>query len=274
MHKNTKLLPYQRREAFRRWKQGETITELAKKYEVSRETIYRLLRKAKRGIFINLSSKNYRYRSVYYGIKQLSRTEERLAKKLARRAHRLNRYEKAYPGEMVHFDSKKLPLLSGESIRQPREHLFVAIDDHSRQAFADIFPDKTSYSSAIFLDETIAYFPYRIEESYSDNGSEFKGRETHPFVMVCNENRITQKFTKPRHPQTNGKAERLIQTIMRECLRRGGRSFYNRDRRRKFLYAWVSWYNQTRPHESLGNKPPISRLEAYLDRVKSSVNNA
>lgn len=277
MHKNTKLLPYQRREAYRRWQQGDRITDLAKYYRVSRETMYEVMRKAKLGIFENLSSMNYRYRKVYYGLRRLSKTERKLAKKLAKREHRLKRYEKAYPGEMVHFDTKKLPVMTGEAINQPREWLHVAIDDNSRILFADILPDKTSYSSAIHLEETLRAMPFPVECAFSDNGSEYKGRKDHPFVQLLRRKNIDQKFTKPNHPYTNGKAERVIKTIMTECFKRNGRQFPSREHRRRFLYAYVRWYNQIRPHESLGGIPPIQRLEAYLTRLRSelkSVNNA
>ena len=116
MHKNTKLLPYQRREIFRVWGMGEGVTALAKEYKVSRQTIYETLKDAKLGIFLNRSSMNHRYRALVYGLKKLAHTEERVAAKLARRAHKLKRYEKSIPGEMVHLDTKRLPLLRGEAV--------------------------------------------------------------------------------------------------------------------------------------------------------------
>ena len=269
MHKNTKLLPQMRRELYRRWIEGDTIAELARHYRVSRPTIYRTVEKAKLEVFVNLPSMNHRYRRVEYGLKKLSMTEKVLAKKLARREHRLKRYEKACPGELVHFDTKKLPVMYGEAITQPREWLHVGIDDFSRFLVADILPDKTSYSSAIFLAETIYAMPFLIECAYSDNGSEYRGRKDHPFVSGLARHGIDQKFTKPHHPYTNGKAERVIKTIMHECFKRNGRGFPSREHRRRFLYAFVNWYNTTRPHESLGNIPPVQRLEAYLDRVRN-----
>jgi transposase InsO family protein len=261
-----------RRELYRRWIDGDTIAELAAHYRVSRATVYRTVRKAKLDVFVNLPSMNHRYRQVAYGLKKLSRTEKVLAKKIARREHRLKRYEKSAPGEMVHFDTKKLPVMYGEAVSHPREWLHVAIDDFSRFLVADILPDKTSYSSAIFLEETIHTMPFQIEKAFSDNGSEFKGRPDHAFVAGLARHEITQSFTKPRHPYTNGKAERVIKTIMAECFARSGRTFASREHRRKFLYAFVSWYNQVRPHESLGGVPPLARLEAYLARVQSSKN--
>lgn len=272
MHNHTRLLPYQRREVYRRWLTGERITDLSRHFGVSRECLYRVFRKARLGVFENFTSKNQRYRTITYGLRTLSRTERRIAGKLARKAHRLRRYEKAEPGEQAHFDTKKLPLLPGESPTQPREHLHVAVDDFSRLLCADIFPDKTGFSSAIHLEETRRSFPFTIDETFSDNGPEYKGRADHPFVALCAAHGIAQRFTKPRHPQTNGKAERVIRTLMTEWHRKY--FFTSRDQRRKFLYAYVRWYNQLRPHESLGGQSPLDRLEAFLARVRAgTVNN-
>jgi transposase InsO family protein len=275
MHKNTRLLPYQRREIYRRWCHGEKVTDLAKQFSVSRECLYRVFRKAKLGVFENFTSINKRYKKAYYGLRRLSKTETRIINAVLKRERRNNRYEKDYPGEMGHFDTKKLPTMYGEAKSEPREYLHVAIDDYSRFLIADILPDKTGFSSAIHLEETIKFMPFKIERAYSDNGSEYRGKETHPFVSTLKRHGIKQSFTKPRHPQTNGKAERVIKTIMTECFY--GRTFKNRDKRREYLYAYVNYYNQVRPHQSLNGKSPLERLEAYLNRakeLKKSVNNA
>lgn len=269
MHKNTKLFPRERKEAYRRWIDGDTIAELCRRYRVTRQTMYRLLAKARMDIFVNLPSINHRYRQVAYGLKRLSATEKILAKKLARRAHRLKRYEKDEPGELVHFDTKRLPVMYGEAITTPREWLFVAIDDFSRLLFADLMPDKTAYSSAIFLEETIRTMPFQIAKAYSDNGSEYKGQSDHAFVQSLTRHQIAQGFTKVRHPWTNGKAERVIKTIMTECFSRSGRTFESRAHRRRFLFAFVNWYNTVRPHESLGGVPPLERLRSFIDRVQT-----
>jgi len=149
MHKNTKLLPYQRREAYRRWREGDRATDLAEYYHVSRKTLYEVFHKAKLGVFENYSSKNLRYRTLEYGLKKIRKIEVKLGKKLAKRELRLNRYNKKYPGEMVHTDSSVMPLVPGEAFTTPREYLYIFIDDYSRTLFADILPDQTSYSAAI-----------------------------------------------------------------------------------------------------------------------------
>ena len=274
MHKNTKLLPYQRREVYRRWRDGDRVTDLAKSYHVSRQTLYEVFHKAKLGLFENYSSKNLRYRTLEYGLRTLEKTERRLAKKLAKRELRLNRYVKNRPGEMVHTDSSVLPRLAGEAITTPKEYLYVFIDDYSRVFFADILPDQTSYSAAIVLDEAIQMLPFTIESLYSDNGKEFKGE----FKRLCVRYRIPQQFTKPYRPQTNGKAERVIKTI-KGLLRQ--HRFLSREERRRILYAIVRYYNHLRPHQSLGGISPFACLENYLREVteelralKKSVTNA
>lgn len=271
MHKNTKLLPYQRREIYRLWREGQTAISLAKHYGVSRKTLYEVFKKARLGVFENYSSKNLRYRTLEYGLRRLSKLEKKVEKRLIKRQRRLNRYQKDYPGEMIHTDSSMLPLLRGEAIVTPREYLYVFIDDHSRFLFADILPDQTSWSAAISLDEALIMLPFPIKTMYSDNGKEFKGA----FADLCRVHDIRQKFTKPYHPQTNGKAERVIKTIKEELLK--GHTHTSREERRRHLYAFTRHYNQVRRHQSLGNISPLTYLENYVAQTKrelKSVTNA
>jgi transposase InsO family protein len=265
MHKNTKLLPYQRREVYRRWCQGDQVTDLARQYRVTRKTLYEVFKKAKIGVFGNYSSKNLRYRTLEFGLKRLSKVERAIMKKLGKKERRLNRYQKEYPGEMVHTDSSLLPLLRGEAMTTPKEYLYVFVDDHCRWLFADILPDQTSWSAAICLDEALIMMPFTVDCMYSDNGKEFKGA----FKTLCKRKTIVQKFTKPYTPQTNGKAERVIKTIKTELLK--GHSHLSREERRRHLYAFVRHYNQVRPHQSLGNVSPMTFLEAYIAQTKTEL---
>ena len=264
MHKNTKLLPYQRREAYRRWRDGDKAIDLAEYYHVSRKTLYEVFKKAKLGVFVNYSSKNFRYRNLEYGLKKLAKTERKLEKKLLKREIRLNRYQKDHPGEMVHTDSSVLSLISGEAATTPKEYLYVFVDDYSRTLFADILPDQTSYSAAIVLDEAIQMMPFKIECMYSDNGKEFKGE----FKHQCKLNNIPQQFTRPYRPQTNGKAERVIQTIKKQFRKH---RFLSREERRRILYAIVRYYNHLRPHQSLGGIPPFEQLKRYIEQTKTEL---
>jgi transposase InsO family protein len=264
MHKNTKLLPYQRREAYRRWRDGDRATDLANYYRVTRKTLYEVFRKAKLGVFENYSSKNLKYRTLEYGLKKLRKTEIKLEKKLLKREIRLNRYNKSRPGEMVHTDSSFLPRISGEAITTPKEFLYVFIDDYSRTLFADILPDQTSYSAAIVLDEAIQMLPFEIECMYSDNGKEFKGA----FKDLCKVYKIPQQHTRPYHPQTNGKAERVIKTIKGLLSKH---HFVSREERRRILYAIVRHYNHVRPHQSLGGLSPFNYLKKYIEETKEEI---
>lgn len=112
---------------------------------------------------------------------------------------------------MLHGDTKRLPLLEGETAFGRREYLFVAIDDFSRELYAAILPDKTQNSSRAFLEQVLEECPYTIEQYYTDNGKEYRGDpKHHAFMTLCREQKIEQLFTKVKTPRTNGKAERVI----------------------------------------------------------------
>jgi transposase InsO family protein len=186
------------------------------------------------------------------------KTEQKLKKRADRLA--IQRYEKSYPGEMVHADTKMLPRLLGETKGVKRERLYVALDDFSRMLVADILPDKSQESSAVFGAVTEDRVPFTIHDWYTDRGTEWKGTADHAFVTWCRENRITQHFTKPRTPQTNGKAERVIRTLMTEWHRT--HHFSSREERRRMLYAYVDHYNHERVHGTLG-MTPIEKLTHF-----------
>lgn len=268
MHKNTRLLPYMRRDIYHAWQEHQSITSLGREFKVSRQTIYKVIERARMNEFINRKSINDRFRTIEYGLKRLSRTEQKLQKKI----DRLNskRYEKEYPGEMVHFDTKRLPLLRGEAILDKREHLHVAIDDYSRFLVADIFPDKGQLSSSIHLQEVIVTTPFNLEGTYSDNGSAYRGRQDHAFVARCLKCNINQSFTRPHHPQTNGKAERVIRTLMEEWHKKG--RFNTREKRKKALQKFVDYYNYQRSHSGINGLTPLQKIANYFSQ--KSVNNA
>lgn len=192
-------------------------------------------------------------------------------RKLQKRADRLaiQRYEKEYPGEMVHADTKLLPRLTGETKTTPRERLYVGIDDFSRFLVADILPDKSQESSAIFGEIALERMPFDIKDWYTDRGTEWKGTSEHAFVLWCKEHDITQHFTKPRTPQTNGKAERVIRTLLTEWHRK--HRFSSREERRRLLYAFVDRYNHERQHGTI-QETPIERLQRYAARVERGDN--
>lgn len=128
-------------------------------------------------------------------MKRLAKVEKTIQDQLKRQA---KRYNKSYPGELLHLDTKRLPLLKGQKATDRWDYLFAAIDDFSRELYAAILPDKTAASAARFLTEqVIEPCPYLIECVYSDNGTEYKGGANHAFGVACWENSINQKFTRP-----------------------------------------------------------------------------
>lgn len=269
MHKHTKLPPILRREVYDRWcRTHQSIRSLSSIYRVDRNIIRKVLLRGRLGDFSVHDSTNQRYRTIEFGLRRLSRTEERLQKRWLR--SQIRRYEKRTPGEMVHSDSRGLPNVPDPLGRKrptpapKREVLFIAIDDASRFLTADILPDKTSWSGAIFLENAALRLPFVTETLYSDNGGEFKGGLDHPVTDLCRRLNIQQRFTKPFHPWTNGKAERVIKTLLYEWFYR--HRFVSNEERRKSLYQFVDYYNHERPHQSLNGQTPAERLKSLLSQ--------
>jgi transposase InsO family protein len=181
------------------------------------------------------------------------------------------RYERDKPGEIIHLDIKKLGRFHsiGHRISGRRagrcssqgagwEYAHVAIDDHSRVARVDIFPDQKKESAVAFLFATVAYFlslGVVVERVMTDNGSCYQSKA---FARACRELGLKHIKIKPYTPQTNGKAERFIQTALREWAY--ATAFETSHQRHDALPAWLHRYNWHRPHASLARKAPISRL--------------
>ena len=260
MHKRIRLTPHDRQKIWQLWQTGTyKVTRLAELYSVSRPTIYKTLARARKQEFLPRKSVNDRSRSLKYGLKRLAKVEHELEDKRKREARR---YNKAYPGELIHFDSKRLPLIKGEDQTLPREYLFVAIDDFSRELYAGIFLDKTQYSAELLLRQVADECPYTIEYAYSDNGKEFKGTNQHAFVKTCSELDIGQKFTRINRPQTNGKAERVIRTLMEMWHQQ--EMFRNRNNRNISLQRFINFYNTVKPHKGIDNMTPYEKLIEYF----------
>ena len=182
----------------------------------------------------------------------------------------VQRYEREAPGELLHIDIKKLGKFSdvghritGDYTRRTKglgwEYLFVAIDDHARVAFTAMRPDERKDSADSFLREAVAYFAelgVKVQRVLTDNGPAF---HSFAFRDACVELGIQQKFTRAYRPQTNGKAERFIQSALREWAY--GRAYATSDARRAALPAWNHFYNWHRPHHGIGCLPPMSRIK-------------
>lgn len=181
------------------------------------------------------------------------------------------RYERERPGELIHLDTKKLGRIerlghriTGDRAGQSRargigwEYLHVAIDDASRLAYTALLPDERKESAVRFLDDALAWFAAHgvvVERVMTDNGSAFKSRL---FATAIQAHGLTHKRTRPYTPRTNGKAERFIQTSLRE--RAYAHAFHSSAERAQAMPAWLCHYNSLRPHSALAGKPPISRL--------------
>jgi transposase InsO family protein len=181
------------------------------------------------------------------------------------------RYERASPGEIIHIDIKKLGRFNRTGHRITREvvghsstgrpgweFVHVAIDDHSRLATACVFPDEKKESAVAFLDKALSYYRslgITVSRVMTDNGSCYRSKA---FIRACKRLDIKPMKTRPYTPQTNGKAERFIQTALREWAY--ATAYNNSNERRCDLDLWLHRYNWHRPHASLGKQTPISRL--------------
>jgi transposase InsO family protein len=138
------------------------------------------------------------------------------------------------------------------------EMLFVAIDDHARLAFTAMHADETKEQAAAFLRNAVAYYAklgVKVKRLLTDNGSPFRSKL---FAATCAELSLKHRFTRAYRPQTNGKAERFIQSALREWAY--GWTYQNSEQRTNALAHWQHHYNCHRPHSGIGGVPPISRL--------------
>jgi transposase InsO family protein len=192
-------------------------------------------------------------------------------------AEPVRRYEREHPGELIHIDIKKLGRFDrvghritgdrrqGESRGAGWEFVHVAIDDASRIAFSRIMPDEKKESAVAFLKATVAYYQslgVTVARVMTDNGSCYRSKA---FRDACRDLGIKHIRTKPYTPKTNGKAERFIQTALREWAY--AQAYDTSDQRAAELPIWLHRYNWHRPHGGLKYKVPISRLALAEDNL-------
>ena len=193
------------------------------------------------------------------------------------------RYERARPGELLHIDVKKLGRIQGGAgkrvgdgehrwqrgpvktdaagVRRGQtgwECVHIAIDDATRLAYVEVLPDEKARTAINFLQRAVAHYAAHgitIERLITDNGSAYRSAI---HAIACHALGIRHVRTRPYRPQTNGKAERFIRTLLGGWAY--GAIYRSSTERTAALPGWLDWYNTRRPHSALGHKPPIARL--------------
>ena len=193
-------------------------------------------------------------------------------------AEPVRRYQREHPGELLHIDIKKLGRfdrvghrITGDRTGQSNsrgigwEFVHVCIDDASRIAFAQVMPDEKKESAVAFLKAALAYYQslgVTVARVMTDNGSCYKAFD---FRDACRDLALKHIRTRPYTPKTNGKAERFIQSALREWAY--AQAYTHSDRRTDELPRWLHRYNWHRPHGSLHAQTPISRLHLSEDNL-------
>ncbi len=186
------------------------------------------------------------------------------------------RYERAEPGSLVHMDTKKLGRFfrPGHRVTGNRqvasdgagwEFAHVLIDDATRLSYVEVLADERKTTIIAFVSRARDYFKslgIEIQELMTDNGPGYRSKLLARFLESLNVRHLT---TRAYRPQTNGKAERFIQTLQREWAY--GRRYATSYQRTKALWPWLHDYNWHRPHGSLGRRPPISRLGFTMNNL-------
>jgi transposase InsO family protein len=181
----------------------------------------------------------------------------------------VQRYERERPGELLHVDIKRLgrfwtvgKAILGDRLNRSEgagwQYLHLAIDDHSRLAYGELLPTESPSDCVAFLRRAHSWYAGQgvtIERVLSDNGN---GYRSFAWRDACAELGIQRRYTRPRRPQTNGKAEALVKTLLREWAYRF--AYPTSAHRARALSGYLRWYNHHRPHGSLGGQPPISRV--------------
>jgi transposase InsO family protein len=314
-HRNARLTVYGRHLIIQRLQQGYTQAAIAAAAGVSRSTVAKWARRFRQEGIAGLQDRSSRARtcrhalpehvieavvrlrrelgcgphriawelglaaSTVYGV--LRRAGLSVLARLDRTTRAVQRYERERPGELVHFDVKKLGKIpdgggkrffdtgwaetgaglsaAGRSrSRAGHDYLHVAVDDHSRYAYVEALPNEKGPTAAAFLMRSVLAFAavgVNVERVISDNGGCYR---SHVFRDQASALGVNLRYIRPRHPQTNGKAERFIKTLQAEWAYL--QPYTTNQARLDDLPTFLHRYNHARPHTAIGNRPPASRL--------------
>ena len=315
-HANARLTEYARLLAARRVEQGHKPGEVAKQLGVSRQTVYKWVRRFREEGVAGLVDRSSRPRrpgrrtslavevlivltridehagaNVLAGLLGLPASTigavlrrwdvprladvDRLTGELIRRRATDVRYERSRPGELLHVDVKKLGRVPdgggwrvhGRAIDDHKrqrgwDYIHVAVDDRTRIAYAEVMPDEKGPTCAAFLHRAAQWFRdthgITVERVLTDNAKSYQ--RSRDWIAVCVALQIKRRFIKPRHPWTNGKAERFNRTLQTEWAY--ATAWASNADRAAALTGFLDRYNTRRGHSALGGRPPISRLAA------------
>ena len=194
-----------------------------------------------------------------------------------------NRYERRHPGELVHVDIKRLGRIgwrgaghraTGSRGRGQRsrgagwQFVHIAVDDHSRLAYAEVLGDEKATTAVAFLHRALGFFAAHgvtVQEVMSDNGAAYVSLAHR---LACRALGVRHLRTRPYRPRTNGKAERFIRTMLAGAVYNGV-TYASSGERAAALSGWLEFYNWRRPHGSLAKKPPGARLAELNNLVRS-----
>ena len=208
------------------------------------------------------------------GMPRLAEVDRLTGELLRGRRHSDRRYERAHPGDLLHVDVKKLgrvPAGGGWRVHGRSEevrgrgngwdYVHVAIDDHTRLAYAEVLTDERAGTCAGFLTRAVAWFAAHgvtIRRVLTDNALSYRRGDA--WIAACTQLEIARRFIKPRRPWTNGKAERFNRTLQTEWAY--ATAWSSNDQRTAALDSWLEHYNTARSHSALAGRPPVSRLAA------------
>ncbi len=301
IHKNARTTPYSRAELVRRVASGATTGAVAGAFGVCQKTVRKWVARFEREGAAGLRdrrSRPHRLRGPTAAVLAEQALVLRRQRWLMKRiGHELNlslatvsrllkraglsrlsaleppvavqRYEYSAPGELLHFDTKKLGRFHRVGSRITGTHqkrspgagfevAHVCIDDHSRLAYAEVLPNERKQTTAAFLNRALDHFQtlgVAVARIMTDNGSSYR---SYLIADLCRSRRLRHIFTRPYTPRTNGKAERFIQTALREWAY--AKSYDHCAERAAALRDWLHAYNCHRPHLGIGGRTPISRL--------------